>query len=295
MERKGLLKNIIAALCVGAFIIMPVTANAADKQDVLGDWTGGSLSVSFYENGDAKDRWNTKPYTMQSGSLEVTYYSTNATETVDYDLWRGYQIENVPDANEVDAVIYKIISPGRMKAWNVVKEANGRVWKAYDPAIITRAEKADTGSSGSGRKDSGKDSVSPLSKCEHYYEWRTTTEPTETADGVTSYICISCGDIKESQPISANVAIRKDLLESIKNAEAGTTVTFDNKAWSCYPQYVLDALKEKGNISLKTDFTYEGNNYSFIIPSGSDYTNLEQADFYGFMYLFGAFDGVIVE
>lgn len=48
-------------------------------------------------------------------------------------------------------------------------------------------------------------------------------------------------------------------------------------------------------MSLKTDFTYGGKNYSFIIPAGSDYTNLEEADFYGFMYLFGVFDGVIVE
>lgn len=58
---------------------------------------------------------------------------------------------------------------------------------------------------------------------------------------------------------------------------------------------MLDALKEKGDVSLKTDFTYGGKNYSFIIPAGSDYTNLEEADFYGFMYLFGVFDGVIVE
>ncbi len=35
--------------------------------------------------------------------------------------------------------------------------------------------------------------------------------------------------------------------------------------------------------------------YSFTIPAGSDYTNLEEADFYGFMYLFGVFGGVVVE
>ena len=84
-------------------------------------------------------------------------------------------------------------------------------------------------------------------------------------------------------------------MASIKNAQAGTTVTFNNKSWLCYPQYVLDVLKEKGDVSLKTDFTYGGINYSFTIPAGSDYTNLEQADFYGFMYLFGAFNGTIVE
>lgn len=142
---------------------------------------------------------------------------------------------------------------------------------------------------------SSTDSATPSKGCDHFYEWIITTEPTEAADGVSSYMCRSCGYIEARQPVSANVAIRNTLLASIKNAEAGATVTFDSKSWLCYPQYVLDALKEKGNISLKTDYTYEGIKYSFTIPAGSDYTNLEQADFYGFMYLFGAFDGIIVE
>ena len=295
MKRKGFLKKMIGALCVaGVLMGMPVTANAADKEDVVGDWAGGLLSVSFYENGEAKDRWNTRTYTMESGSLTVTYKSTGDTETVDYDLWRGEQIKDVADDQYADAVIYKIIEPGKMQAWNVVKEAGSSEWTSYDPSILTKVaedKKEDAGSTGPASTGSS----NSVYKCEHYYEWTVTTEPTETADGVYSYICISCGDIKESQPISANVVIRKDLLESIKNAEAGTTVTFDNQVWLCYPQYVLDALKEKGSVSLKTDFTYEGVNYSFIIPAGSDLSNLEQADFYGFMYLFGVFDGTIVE
>ena len=48
---------------------------------------------------------------------------------------------------------------------------------------------------------------------------------------------------------------------------------------------MFDALKEKGDMSLKADFAYGENNYSFTIPDESGCTNLEQADFYGFMYL----------
>lgn len=286
MKRKGFLKKMIAALCIGALISMPVTVSAAEKEDVLGDWTG-AVSVSFYENGMAKDKWNTRSYTMESGSLIVTYKSTGTKETVNYDLWRGEKITGIDDSEYADAVIYKIIEPGKMQAWNVVKEAGSSEWVSYDPFILTKVtegKKADTNSG------TGSDY-----KCEHYFEWETTTEPTETADGISSYICSSCGYIKERQPISADVAIRNSILASIRNAEAGATVTFDSKSWLCYPQYVLDALKEKGNISLKTNYTYEGIKYSFTIPAGSDYTNLEQADFYGFMYLFGAFDGIIVE
>ena len=293
MKRKGVLKRMIAALCVGALISMPVTASAAEKEDVVGNWTGGPVGyTNFDENGMAEDKWNTKRYAMESGSLTVTFYSTNTTKTVDYDLWRGYQIKDVPDDENMDAVIYKIIEPGKkMMAWNVVKEAGSSEWFSYEPFILTKV-------TGDKKEDANSDVNSDTDsnyKCEHNYEWTVTTEPTETADGVNSYMCIYCGDIKERQSISANVIIRKELLDSIKNAEAGATVTFVNQAWLCYPQYVLDTLKEKGNVSLKTDFTYEGKNYSFIIPAGSDYANLEQADFYGFMYLFGAFGGVIVE
>ena len=285
MKRKGFLKKIIAALCVGALISMPVTVSAAEKEDVVGDWTG-SVSTSFYEDGTAKDQWNTRPYTMESGSLTVTYRSNGSTETVTYDLWRGEQIKDVPDSVYKDAVIYKIIEPGKIQAWNVVKYADSSVWISYDPFILTKVTEGENVDTGSNSSTGG---------CEHHYEWTVTTEPTGTEDGVSSYMCTSCGDITARQPISANVVIRNNLLASIKNAEAGATVTFNNKAWLCYPQYVLDALKEKGNVSLKTDFTYEGVNYSFIIPAGSDYTNLEQADFYGFMYLLGAFDGTVVE
>ena len=56
MRRKGFLKRIIGALCVGALISMPVTVNAAEKEDVVGEWTGSSwASVIFDEEGMADD------------------------------------------------------------------------------------------------------------------------------------------------------------------------------------------------------------------------------------------------
>ena len=197
-------------------------------------------------------------------------------------------------------MLYQEIKPGEeMVAWNVFLNKVGEGWKTYGPATITKIEKTDTDSSKpdavSKEKKVDTASLEPVRSCEHNYEWVTTTEPTETENGENSYMCTSCGDVKARQPVSADVVIRNNLLASIKNAEAGSTVSFSNKAWLCYPQYVLDALKEKGGISLKTDFTYEGKNYSFTIPAGSDYANLEQADFYGFMYLSGAFNGTVVE
>ena len=289
-EMKRSLKKMIGALCVGIFLCMPVTANAAEKGDIVGKWTGGWANVTFDENGNAKDNWNTKPYTMQSGTLTITY-DDGHTETVDYDFWRGYQIDNLADGDYADAVLYKIIEPGKMKAWNVVHKPNndGKWGIGGSMTIITK--KTDTDAED---LDSS-DSVDSSDGCDHVYEWGITTEPTENEDGVSSYQCIYCGSIIASQPVSADFAVRNNLLTSIKNAEAGSTVTFDSEDWLCYPQYVLDELKERGDISLKTNFTYGGINYSFTIPAGSDYANLEQADFYGFMYLLGVFHGTIVE
>lgn len=290
MKRKGFLKKMIAALCVGALISMPVTVSAAGKEDVVGEWTGGMGVFIFYEDGQVKHVYNgqdinTFPCKMESGSLTVTNKNTGNSETVSYNLWRAEDVSDI-DKNE-NAVLYKIIESGKMQAWNVVKEAGSGDWTTGGSVIMTKITE---------NKKADADSITGSDfKCEHYYEWKTTVEPTETADGISSYMCRSCGDVKARQPISADVVIRSNLLAAIKNAEAGTTVTFDSKSWLCYPQYVLDALKEKGNISLKTDYTYEGIKYSFTIPAGSDYTNLEQADFYGFMYLFGAFNGIIVE
>ena len=300
MKRKGFLKKIIGALCaVGILMSMPVTANAADKADVLGEWDGNSRAfpITFYENGIAEDSFNPRPYHMESGTLTFKYYGSGQTDTVHYDLWRGEKIgSDVPTGENADAVIFVIIGSGTMKSWNVWKEANSNEWYSYDPVILTKVtEDKKTKSKKSKDKKADEGSAGAVVVCEHQYEWTVTAEPTETADGVSSYICISCGDVKETQPISASTVIRSDLLASIKNAAAGTTVTFDNQAWFCYPQYVLDTLKEKGDVSLKTDFTCEGVHYSFTIPAGSDYTNLEQADFYGFMYLYGAFGGMIVE
>lgn len=301
MKRKGILSKIAAVLCaVDILISIPVTANAADKADVLGKWDGNSQAfpITFYENGEAADQFNSKPYYMESGTLTFQYRGSGQTDTVNYDLWRGEHGigSNVQTSDEANAVIFVIIGSGKMKSWNVSKEAGSDDWYSYDPVILTKAteeKKTKSKKSKDNKEDEG--SADVVVVCEHHYEWTVTAEPTETADGVRSYICTSCGDIKETQPISASTVIRSDLLTSIKNAEAGTTITFDKQAWLCYPQYVLDALKEKGDVSLKTDFTYEGVHYSFTIPAGSDYTNLEQADFYGFMYLYGVFGGMIVE
>ena len=145
MRRKGFLKNIIGALCVGVLMSMPVTVSAAEKEDVVGDWTGSWASVSFYEDGTAKDQINTREYHMESGSFTGRVANDGSgspgTITVDYDLWRGERIKDVPQNERDDATIYKIIASGKMEVFNVEKMTGNDYWDIKYHDIITKARK----------------------------------------------------------------------------------------------------------------------------------------------------------
>ncbi len=95
--------------------------------------------------------------------------------------------------------------------------------------------------------------------------------------------------------ITAQELIR-ELTNYINTAKAGSTIEFTGKPlMMCYSRTILDKLAERGDVSLKTTFVNDGITYSFTIPAGSDYSNLEDAKYYGFMYLCNAFNGSVEE
>lgn len=84
----------------------------------------------------------------------------------------------------------------------------------------------------------------------------------------------------------------RELTNYINTAKAGSTIEFTGKPlMMCYSRETLDKLAERGDVSLKTTFAVDGITYSFTIPAGSDYSNLEDAKYYGFKYLYNAFNG----
>lgn len=88
----------------------------------------------------------------------------------------------------------------------------------------------------------------------------------------------------------------RELTNYINTAKEGSTIEFTGKPlMMCYSRVILDKLSERGDVSLKTTFTNDGITYSFTIPAGSDYSNLEDAKYYGFMYLYNAFNGSVEE
>lgn len=125
MKRK-LLKRIAACvmaavLCVGVYT--PMTAQAAEKADVLGTWKNGpGGTTTFHEDGTATDNWNTRAYHMESGSVTATRNGTS--ETISYDLWRGETGPNslTNDRGTSDATVFKLNGDGTMTGWNIYKE-----------------------------------------------------------------------------------------------------------------------------------------------------------------------------
>lgn len=88
----------------------------------------------------------------------------------------------------------------------------------------------------------------------------------------------------------------RELTNYINTAKAGSTIEFTAKPlMMCYSRAILDKLAERGDVSLKTTFVSDGITYSFTIPAGSNYSNLEDAKYYGFMYLYNAFNGSVEE
>ena len=59
-------------------------------------------------------------------------------------------------------------------------------------------------------------SAAPSHECS--FQWVTTVEPQPGIDGLEEYKCLSCGMVKESQPIPASMAAVKNLYGFIKDA-----------------------------------------------------------------------------
>lgn len=159
MSRK-LLKRIAvyvmtAALCVGAFV--PMTAEAAEKADVVGTWKNGpGGTTTFDEDGYATDKWNKRAYHMESGSVTATMYDGSESGTIRYDLWRG---ETPPgsltdDYGESDATVFRLNGDGTMTGWNIYME-NSTLY-TYGACRMTRIDKSDS--------DSGKSKKSRAEK-----------------------------------------------------------------------------------------------------------------------------------
>ena len=120
---------------------------------------------------------------------------------------------------------------------------------------------------------------------EHSYSWVTVQEASTGQDGIEEYRC-SCGAVAERNVIPAGMAMVKDLVRQIETAPENSTVEIKTEYFTCYTAYIMNALRKRPDVSLKTtfkDYDKDGSIKTFTIPAGKVPDDNEL--FYGFTYL----------
>ena len=125
-------------------------------------------------------------------------------------------------------------------------------------------------------------SAAPSHECS--FQWVTTVEPQPGIDGLEEYKCMSCGMVKESQPIPASMAAVKNLYGFIKDAPENGNVTIDFGKLHTISDYLLNKMSERSDVTVTISFEYQSAQYEITFPSGTDYSAvLEDEDtMYGY-------------
>ena len=104
------------------------------------------------------------------------------------------------------------------------------------------------------------------------FQWVTTVEPQPGVDGLEEYKCITCGMVKESQPIPAGMATVKNLYGFIKDAPVNGTVTTDFGKLHTISDYLLKKMAERSDATVTIQFEYKNQKLQITFPAGTDYT-----------------------
>jgi len=124
-------------------------------------------------------------------------------------------------------------------------------------------------------------------KHEHNWEWIQIQEATDAQDGVEAMCCTECGQQGETRKIanSAYGMFCNATADKISKAAENATVEMETEIWSALPKSVMDAIKERRDLTVNLTLTYQNKKYPLSIPAGYDMSVLEEADWYGVLYL----------
>ena len=111
-----------------------------------------------------------------------------------------------------------------------------------------------------------------VSSHECSFQWITTVEPQPGVDGLEEYKCVTCGVVKESQPIPAGMATVKNLYGFIKDAPENGTVTTDFGKLHTISDYLLKKMAERNDATVTIQFEYKNQKLQITFPAGTDYT-----------------------
>ena len=122
----------------------------------------------------------------------------------------------------------------------------------------------------------------------HVHIWEV-KEVLQAADADTdahgAWAC-ACGATKnEAIPGTGFATFLKDSCDKILNAEENGTVEINTGIWCSLKSDVIEAIKEREDLTVKVTMSYEGEEYLLVFPAGRDMSMLEEADWYGVLYL----------
>ena len=81
----------------------------------------------------------------------------------------------------------------------------------------------------------------------------------------------------------------------MEKAYENESITIDTEIWTCFNKSVIEALKNRQDVTTTVNFKYKGTAYTFTIPAGygSEQVDglLDENGYCGFMYLVSVFGG----
>ena len=122
---------------------------------------------------------------------------------------------------------------------------------------------------------------------EHSFEYITIQEASETQDAIIQLQC-SCGETNGTF-VEAGSAVHlfiRNIIKSINNAPQNGTVTVNTEIWTCYNKEVMDALSQRPDVTLVTNYRYNHIDYTVTIPAGYEVdTLLDENGYCGLRHL----------
>ena len=130
--------------------------------------------------------------------------------------------------------------------------------------------------------------IPPTPPAPHVHIWEV-KEVLQAADADTdahgAWAC-ACGATKnEAIPGTGFATFLEDSCDEILNGEENGTVEINTGIWCSLKSDVIEAIKEREDLTVKVTMSYEGEEYLLVFPAGRDMSMLEEADWYGVLYL----------
>ena len=128
--------------------------------------------------------------------------------------------------------------------------------------------------------------VTPATPHVHIWEVKEVLQAADAdTDAHGAWAC-ACGATKsEAIPGTGFATFLEDSCDEILNGEENGTVEINTGIWCSLKSDVIEAIKEREDLTVKVTMSYEGEEYLLVFGPDRDMSMLEEADWYGVLYL----------